>query len=79
MLVEIGATWYRRVSRNSRSMSYSQARPKPPCVCRQTLPASQLALAASYLAMLASAPAFWWASIFSQARQRIRLAASTSM
>ena len=79
MLVEIGATWYRRVSRNLRSMSYSHAKPKPPWVCRQTLAASQLALAARYLAMLASAPAFWWASIFSQAFQRIRLAASSSM
>src|SRR3569832_544854 len=29
-LVEIGATWYRRVSRNLRSTSYSCAKPKPP-------------------------------------------------
>jgi hypothetical protein len=29
-LVEIGATWYSRVSRNLRSTSYSQAKPKPP-------------------------------------------------
>jgi hypothetical protein len=79
MLVEIGATWYSRVSRNLRSTSYSQAKPKPPCVCRHTLAASHDAFAARCLAMLASAPAFKCASIFSHAFQRIRLAASSSM
>src|SRR5207249_9432186 len=39
-LVEIGATRYRRVSRNLRSTSYSAAKPKPPWVCRHTLAAS---------------------------------------
>jgi hypothetical protein len=34
-------------------MSYSYAKPKPPCVCMQTLAASHEALAARYLAMLA--------------------------
>ena len=33
MLVEIGATWNSRVSRNLRSTSYSSAKPKPPWVC----------------------------------------------
>src|SRR5207245_8083613 len=78
-LVEMGATWYSRVSRNLRSTSYSLAKPKPPCICRHTLAASQLALAARYFAMLASAPQGWCASNSSQAFQRIRSAASTSM
>ena len=78
-MVEIGATWYSRVSRNLRSTSYSQAKPKPPWNCRQALAASHEALAARYLAMLASAPQGWCASNSAQALQRIRLAASTSM
>src|SRR6266850_4342696 len=57
-LVEIGATRYRRVSLNLRSISYSAAKPKPPWVCRHTLAASQDALAARCLAMFASAPQF---------------------
>ncbi|MCY1430063.1 hypothetical protein D9M71_460010 [compost metagenome] len=77
--MEIGATWYRRVSRNLRSTSYSQAKPKPPWVCRQALAASHEAFAARYLAMLALPPAFLPASYSSQARQRIRSAASISM
>ncbi|SST08295.1 Uncharacterised protein [Acinetobacter baumannii] len=77
--MEIGATWYRRVSRNLRSTSYSQAKPKPPWVCRQALAASQEAFAARYLAMFALAPALSPASYSWQARQRIRSAASTSM
>src|SRR3569832_1367840 len=55
-LVEIGATWYRRVSRNLRSASYSCAKPKPPGNCRQALAASHDASAASIFAMLACAP-----------------------
>ena len=39
-LVEIGATWYSRVSRNLRSTSYSQAKPKPPWNWMQALAAS---------------------------------------
>src|SRR5690606_13594643 len=61
-LVEIGATWYRRVSRNLRSTSYSLAKPKPPWNCRQALAASHDASAASSLAMFAWAPHGWWAS-----------------
>ena len=79
MLVEIGATWYSRVSRNLRSTSYSQAKPKPPWNWMQALAASQLALAARYLAMLAWAPQGWCASYSVQACQRIRSAASTSI
>src|SRR3990167_3537037 len=37
---ETGATECNLVSRNFRSMSYSAAKPKPPCVWRQTLAAS---------------------------------------
>ncbi|MNU01226.1 hypothetical protein D3C72_2445630 [compost metagenome] len=62
-----------------RSTSYSLAKPKPPWVCRQALAASQLALAARYLAMLAAAPALRPLSYSVQARQRIRSAASISM
>ncbi|MNL75178.1 hypothetical protein D3C87_2009360 [compost metagenome] len=62
-----------------RSTSYSQAKPKPPWVCRQALAASQEALAAKYLAMFALAPAFLPLSYSSQARQRIRSAASISI
>ena len=36
-MVEIGATWYKRVSRNLRSTSYSQAKPKPPWYWMHTL------------------------------------------
>src|SRR5690606_35657446 len=61
-LVEIGATWYRRVSRNLRSTSYSLAKPKPPWNCRQALAASHDASAASSLAMFAWAPHGWGAS-----------------
>src|SRR5204863_5569491 len=71
-LVEIGATWYSRVSRNLRSTSYSAAKPKPPCVCRQTLAASNDAFAARYFARFASVPHGWCASNSSQARKRIR-------
>ena len=60
-------------------MSYSAAKPKPPCVCRQTFAASHDAFAARYFAMFASAPHGLCASNSAQARKRIRFAASTSM
>src|SRR2546430_10960165 len=77
-LVEIGATRYRRISRNLGSLSYSAAKPNPPCVWRQTLAASHAAFAASCLAMFASAPQGSPPSKRSHALKRIRLAASTS-
>src|SRR6266849_3028336 len=78
-LVEIGATRYRRVSRNLRSTSYSAAKPNPPWVCRHTLAASHDAFAARYFAMFASAPQGLRRSNRSQAFQRIRSAAWISM
>ena len=47
--VEIGATWYKRVSRSLRSMSYSAANPNPPSVWSAAFPASHEASAARKL------------------------------
>ena len=66
-LVEMGATWYKRVSRNLRSTSYSWAKPKPPWNCRQALAAYHEASAASIFAILACVPQGWCASNSSQA------------
>ena len=74
-LLLTGATWYRRVSRSLRSMSYSTANPNPPWVFSAALPASQEASEASIFAMLASAPHGSPRSKRSAAFQRIRSAA----
>ncbi|MNC91175.1 hypothetical protein D3C83_73820 [compost metagenome] len=58
-------------------MSYSAAKPKPPCVCRHTFAASHDASAASSFAMLASAPHGFFSSNNAAALKRMRFAAST--
>ena len=59
-------------------MSYSSAKPKPPCVCRQVSAACQEASDASSFAMLASVPQGMPASNSDAALRTIRLAASVS-
>ena len=75
----MGATWYRRVSRNLRSTSYSAAKPYPPWVWMQASAAAQAASDASNLAILASAPAGLPASYRSAACLTISAAASVWM
>ena len=70
-----GATWYSRVSRNLRSMSYSAAKPNPPWVSRQALAAAHEASLASSFDMFASVPHGFPASNRSAAFLRIRSAA----
>jgi hypothetical protein len=55
------------------------AKPKPPCVCRQTFAASHDAFAARYFAMFASAPHGSCRSNNVQAFHRIKSGASISM
>src|ERR1700730_16624122 len=76
-LVDSGATWYKRVSRNLRSTSYSDAKPNPPWHCKHALAASQEASAATSNAVLASGPQLLAAANNAQALKRIKLAAST--
>ena len=59
-------------------MSYSSAKPKPPCVCKQVSAACQEASEASSLAMFASVPQGRPASSMAAAFCTIRLAASVS-